>query len=184
MTENPYQSPEFGGQAVVAEARLRTQARRSFRLSAMVLFLPAVYNFWAFDARVITPLPVDLANLCRTANILGCVIVGGLIWFLGVPCLEAIARLLRIVFARGADGTAWDEVLYRSLNRTEYLAIPGAVLWTIWVFGIYQTHSDFYTISWTVGVAAHLLAACWYLPLIHGWYRLAVSRSADPTSRN
>jgi hypothetical protein len=178
MTENPYQSPSFPGETVAAESRLRRQARRSFRVAALILFLPAAYNYWAFDAYAVGRLPGDDAQLSRTLNMLGLVMVAALIWHLGLPGLEALARLLRTVFARGTDRTAWEEALYRSLGWAVYLAIPGAVLWTIWVFAFYRLHADFHALSWAIGVPAHLLGACWYVPLIYRWYRLTVSGSA------
>lgn len=179
MTENPYQSSEVPSDAAKAGSSLRKRARLSFRVAAFVLLVPAVYNYWAFDAFVIASsgLPSDLANLYRTVNVVGFFVGGSLIWFLGVPILEATARLVRIVFANGTDRTAWQEALYRSLSWTAFLAIPGAALWVVWVYVFYRTNMDFYTISWAVGIPAHLLAACWYLPLIHGWYRLAASEA-------
>lgn len=179
MIENPYQSPDASSETVNAGPCLREQAGRSFRIATLVLLIPAVYNYWAFDAYVIgsSRLPSDLANLCRLLNVLGFIVGGSLIWFLGVPLLETSARLIRTVFANGTDRTAWLETLYRSLNWSAFLAIPGAVLWMIWVFVFYQKNMDLYTISWAVGIPAHLLAACLYLPLILGWYRLARPRS-------
>ena len=180
MTENPYQSPDVPSEAVNAGSSLRKRARLSFRVAALVLLIPAVYNYWEFDANVIASsrLPGDLANLYRMINVLGFIVGGSLIWFLGVPLLEATSRLIRIVFANGTDRTAWLETLYRSLNRTAFLAIPGAALWVIWVFVFYQKQMNFYTVSWAVGIPSHLLAACVYLPLIHGWYRLAPQNTA------
>ena len=179
MTENPYQSSEVPCDAVKAESSLRERARLSFRVATLVLLIPAVYNYWAFDAIAIASsgLPSDLANLYRTVNVIGFFVGGSLIWFLGVPLLEATARLVRIVFANGTDRTAWQETLYRSLSWTAFLAIPGAALWVLWVFAFYQKNMNFYTISWSAGIPAHLLAACLYLPLIHGWYRLAASET-------
>jgi hypothetical protein len=180
MIENPYQSPQFSGETANTESSLRKRARLSFRIAILVLLIPAVYNYWAYDAHAVASsrLPSDLATLCRTVEVLGFVVAGTLIWFLGLPILEAIAQLVRILFANGADRTAWQDILYRSLSWAAFLAVPGAALWGMWVFGFYQMDVDFYTISWAIGVPAHLLAACWYLPLMHGWYRLAASRSA------
>ena len=180
MTENPYQSPDVPSEAVNAGSSLRKRARLSFRVATLVLLIPAVYNYWEFDANVIASsrLPGDLATLYRMINVLGFIVGGPLIWFLGVPLLEAAARLIRTIFANGTDRTTWLETLYRSLSWTAFLAIPGAALWVIWVFVFYQKQVDFYTIYWAVGVPAHLLAACLYLPLIYGWYRLATSKTS------
>jgi hypothetical protein len=71
MTVNPYESPEPPGETKVDECDLRRQARRAFRASMLVLFFPAVYNYWEFDARSVSHLPNDLAHLLRTANALG-----------------------------------------------------------------------------------------------------------------
>jgi hypothetical protein len=181
MTENPYIAPKSPPEAIVAESRLRQQARYSFHVSAIVLFLPAIYNYWAFDQRVVSPLPDDLAFFCRTLNLVGFVIVSGLIWKLGLPTLEAVARLLRAVFANRTDRVAWEEVLHQSVIRLIVPAVLCAALWFIWVYCVYQTQSDFHVTSWVVGVLVHALAACWYLPLFNRWYRLAVSRSAIPS---
>ena len=177
MTDNPYQSPGVVGESSDAESSVRREARRWFHSAVGILFLPAVYNYWAFDAYAVGRLHEDIASLYRVVNMLGLGIVAALIWYLGLPCLEAIAQCLRIVFARSADREAWDETLYRSLRTVVYLVVPGAVLWIIWVFGVYQMHGDFYAMSWAIGIPAHLLGACWYVPLAYRWYRLAVSKA-------
>lgn len=181
MTENPYESPKCMGETAIAPTTLQVQATRSFRAMAFVLLLPAIFNYWEFDAHVVSRLPGLLAGNCRSANVLGFVVGVALVWFFAMPALETLARFVRIIFAGGTDRAAWQEILYRSLNRALYLAVGGAVLWGIWVFGFYEMKSDFQTISWAVGVPAHVLAACWYVPLIGRWYRLAVS-SAPPGS--
>ena len=105
MIENPYESPQFSGETVNADSGLRKRAQLSFRIVILVLLIPAIYNYWAFDPRAIASsrLPSDLASLYRSVNVLGFIVGGTLIWFLGVPSLEAIARLLRILFANGTD---------------------------------------------------------------------------------
>lgn len=174
MSENPYESPESstGG----AESDLRARAQRSFRFVVMLFLLPAAYNYWAFDIRVVNRLPNDLANLCRSANVLGITFASFLIWYLGVVVLEWMAGSLRFLFAPTTDLDSWQKALYQSFHVLSYIAAPGAMLWAAWVFCIYYLKSDFYVVSWVVGIAAHLLAACWYVPLIYRWYRLAVRR--------
>jgi hypothetical protein len=140
-----------------------------------MLLIPALYNYWAFDALAVSPLPADLARLFRTFYLLGMAIAFALIWLVALPGLEVIARLARIVFAREIEPAAWLEVLHKKLTAAPYLAIPGAALWAIWVFGIYQMHLDFHSLSWAVGVPAHILAACLYLPLLFAWYQLSRS---------
>jgi hypothetical protein len=138
-----------------------------------VLLIPALYNYWAFDALAVSPLSADLARLFRTLNLLGLAFAFALIWLFGLVALERIAGLVRRVFANEIDRDQWLAVLHKRLTRAPYLAIPGAALWGIWVFGFYDLRIGFQTISWSVGVPAHLLAACLYLPLIHDWYQLA-----------
>ena len=178
MTENPYRAPPLFHEPVDTEFGLRRRALLSFRLVALVLLAPAVYNYWAFDTQAIASsrLPSDLTAVYRAANVVALVVGFTLIWFLGLPLLEAVSRLLRVVFAKGVDTAAWQRVLYRSMNRAVILASIGAALWVIWVFGFYQIGVNFYVISWAIGVPAHLLAACWYVPLIYCWYRMSGSQ--------
>jgi hypothetical protein len=173
QNENPYQSPTWPTVSARAESVLRKRARRSLRVATGMLLIPALYNYWAFDALAVSPLPADLARLFRTLNLLGLALAFALIWLFGLAALEASARLVRRMLANGIDRDEWQEVLYKKLAWAAYLAIPGAALWAIWVFGFYQMRIDFQTISWAVGVPAHLLAACLYLPLVYGWYQLA-----------
>lgn len=184
ITENPYESPRHMGETAISPTPLQVQATRWFRALVLVLLLPAVYNYWEFDAYVVSHFPKQIAGNPRSANVLGLVIGVALLWFFGMPTLETLARFVRIVFAGGTDQAAWQEVLYRSLKRALYLAVGGAVLWSIWVFGFYEMKSDFYAISWAVGVPAHVLGACWYVPLIHRWYRLAASKALPATPQN
>lgn len=170
MTENPFQSPDCVDDLIAVGSDLRRRARLSFRLTVLILLGPAAYNCWAFNHYALARL-THLHEINFTLLAIG----AALILFLGFPVLEAISRVLRFIFGQRADRADWQDALYRSLNRTVYLAIPGAVLWVIWVIGFYEMRANFYTISWAVGVPAHLLAACWYVPLLYRWFRLAVS---------
>jgi len=180
MLGNPYQSPGLYNEPFDAERILQRRARFCFRFATFVLLIPAVYNYWAFDAQAIASgrLPSDFATFYRTVNVVAFVTGATVIWFLGLPVLQAIAGVLRMVFANDTNGATWQRVLYRSLNRAAVLAIPGAALWAIWVFAFYRMGVNFYKLSWAIGVPAHLLAACWYIPLIHRWYRVAESQSS------
>lgn len=174
MIENPYQSPRSLPDPASAESNLRKHARRSIRISMLVLMIPAIYNYIVFDARAIAGrLPDDLVVVCRAINLFGFIIGTAAIWFLGLACLELASNAIRFAFARGISPSAWQENLHRSLGLTVYLAVPCAALWAIWVFGFYEMRVNFRVISWAVGIPAHLLAACLYLPLIYRWYRLA-----------
>ena len=173
MIENPYESPKSHPDATAADASWRRRARHCFHASILILLVPAVYNAWAFDLHVVSPLPSNLAIRCRAVNVVGFMLGSALIWCLGLPALEAASRLLRTTFAGRTDPAPWEEIFHRSFTRLVYLAAPGAVLWMIWVFAFYQVGVGFYEISWAVGVPAHLLGACWYVPLVYRWYRLA-----------
>jgi len=180
MPANPYESPKSYGETTTALPTLRKQATRSLHALTLVLLLPAAYNYWEFDLQVVSRLPEDFARQCRSANIVGFVGGGVLAWFLGMPALEVFSDVVRMVFSRTTDRTAWQAVLYRALNRAPYFASVGAVLWGSWVFAFYERKGDFYAISWAVGIPAHLLAAFWYVPLFYQWYQL--SQSHDRSS--
>jgi hypothetical protein len=173
LGENPYQSPECPAGAARTESGLRKRARRSLHVAVVMLLVPALYNYWAFDALTVSPLPADLVRLFRTLNLLGLVFAFALVWLFGLAALELMARLVRTVLARETIESEWLAVLHKTVSWAPYLAIPGAALWGIWVFGFYQMRINYQSLSWVVGVPAHLLAACWYLPLVHGWYQLA-----------
>jgi hypothetical protein len=131
MTENPYESPKCMGEAAIAPTTLQGQATRCFRTLAFVLLLPAVYNYWKFDAHVVSRLPGVLAGNCRWANVLGFVVGVALVWFFGMPALETLARFVRIVFGgrvpagEGAPGrliTAW--LVRRSVDLPTARSLP------------------------------------------------------------
>ncbi|MGI9474262.1 MAG: hypothetical protein ACR2NZ_22160 [Rubripirellula sp.] len=175
MTENPYQPPVLD-QLDEKEASLRRRdAVRSFRMAIAILLVPALYNYSEFDAVVIASgqLPGNLAMVYRAVNVAAFVIGALLLWFVGVRLLEIVSQWIRNIFARSTEASEWLGVLYRYLAWVPYLAIPGAVLWMAWVFAFYQRDADFDTISWLIGVPANLLAACFYVPLLFGWYRLS-----------
>ncbi len=171
MHLNPYQSPTTYDRAVSWPAR--EQALWRFRMAFLVLLVGALWNYCAFDAIATEDMPAGFALVMRVINTLA--FIGGslLIWFLALPFLEGIAAIVRNLAARHTDPQAWNEVLYRALNRTLLLAIPGSLLWIVWVWGFYLAQVDFFVISWAIGVPAHLLGACLYVPLLVGWYRLA-----------
>lgn len=180
MSINPYQPPSSSPATETDFAALRAIARQAVRRSLLILSVPAFYNYCAFDAQAIVGAgtPPGLALLYRAANLLGSVVGGALVWFLGLPLIELFSHGLRLLVARTADASVWNRTLYEALRRSPYLAVPGAVLWAVWVFGFYQLRIDIVTISWVVGVPAHLLAAALYFPLICRWCRLAACPSA------
>lgn len=173
MSDNPYETPKGLSEVRHADSSLRRQALTFLRITELILLVPALYNAWEFDARFVRPLSDDLANVFRATNILGLVITAGLVWVLGLAWLEAASRFLRHCLARNTDPIAWQDILYRSLSRVPYLAAAGAVLWTKWIVSFYRWNNHEPAVFWALNTVAHLLAACWYLPLTYQWYRLA-----------
>ncbi|MBN1911134.1 MAG: hypothetical protein JW818_15415 [Pirellulales bacterium] len=182
MPENPYQSPAFVEETAAAEPVSRRRAKRAFRKAAAVLLAPAIYNLCAFEAHVHDSIRPEAAPVMHFFDVLGFVIACGLIWLLGLTALESVSFILFSAFARKTDPTAWQEVLYRSFDRAVYLTAAGAVLWGVWVFCFYQMDCDFQLISWAIGIPAHLLAACWYVPLIYRWYQLATADRSNSSA--
>ncbi|MEM1069001.1 MAG: hypothetical protein AAGG48_23220 [Planctomycetota bacterium] len=174
MNENPYQPPMVPEEKESAD---KTRARRSFRLATVILWVPAVYNYLEFDAIALTGLPGDVEWLYRSVNVVLLLTGFVLLWFIGLNLVERTSLLLHRVFASHTDVKDWQETLYRSVPRIVRLALFGAGLWLIWIVGFYRMDWDFYTLSWVIGVPAHALAACWYLPLLVRWYQLVTSAS-------
>ena len=175
MSVNPYQSPKSAFEEPAVTGGRRRRALWMLRAVFVILLLPAIYNYCCFESRQFARFGIGLhsRSLIRTINVLAFLICGALICFAGLPVLESISGLIRMLFAPKTDSGAWKDVLYASLERAVLLSIPGAVLWAIWVFGFYQLNADFMTISYAIGIPAHILGACFYLPLLHGWYKLA-----------
>jgi len=160
------------------EDGLRTQAMLSLRIAILILSVPAAYNYLAFDAHAIrsSNLPSDIQWLYRTINLFAFVVAEVLLWTFGLRVLESMAALIRTLIAKNAAPSEWQKVLHRSMRSLAFLAVPGAVLWMMWVYGLYEAGVSYLKISWIIGVPAHLLTACWYLPLIYQWYQLAKAR--------
>jgi hypothetical protein len=174
MPANPYESPKSTfDEPTVTDGR-RRQAFRRVRAVFAILLLPAIYNYYCFDTQAFggSGIGLPVHSVYRTINVLALIICGALIWCFGLPVLEWVSNLIRVLFAPRADPDAWNGVLYDSLPRAVLLSIPGAILWALWVFGLYQLEIDFLTISYAVGIPANILGACFYLPLFYRWYRL------------
>ncbi|KAA5546222.1 hypothetical protein FYK55_04855 [Roseiconus nitratireducens] len=174
MQVNPYQ-PSSIDSADTEVGPERDRALASLRLAFLILLAPALMNYYAFDTYVVSAggLPRSVEMLSRAVNLSGFVIGGVLIWQYGLSFLERISHGIRAVFAGHCRIATWDGVLYQSLESSTVLAIAGAALWFVWVVGFYFVQIDFQTISWWVGVPAHLLAAMLYVPLLYRWYSLA-----------
>jgi hypothetical protein len=177
MSANPYQSPP--NIPSTADSPTRRSAVAAFRTAFVILLTPALFNYFAFDAMMSAGVSARLHVLFRAANLAGFAAASVLIWFFGVPLLEAASRTIRRVFARDASRESWDGALYVSLKPMAYLAAPGAVLWAVWVVGFYFLQVEFVAISLGVGIPGHILGACLYVPLLMRWYQVSRRDSAD-----
>ena len=183
MSTNPYESPAVANHTADSHLPNRRSALAAFRTAFLILLAPALFNYYAFDTHAISGgIPPILQAVYRTTNLVGIVVGSTFIWFFALPVLEAVARTIRNVVARDASTDSWDGALYVSLKPAVYLAVPGAILWVLWVVGFYFLQLDFVMISYGVGIPAHVLAACLYVPLLIRWYRL--SRTGLPAQRH
>jgi hypothetical protein len=179
MSTNPYEPPESAATSRVPEHGERDVAKRSLRI-ALVLMLPsAVYNFICYNFPTDPEhIEIPIYSVYRVFNGLGFIAITTAIWWFGLLILEFLTGGFHAFFGRHSELGAWKTALYRMLHRLPPFAIVGAVLWAIWIAGFYQLDIGFYAVSVPVGIAGHLLAAGWYVPLFYRWYR--IERSASP----
>lgn len=173
MSTNPYESPKVPT-ALQATANVdRVKARHSVRIAMLILIVPAVYNFLCFNL-YLNPrrIQLPLHSIYVTINSLGIVLIAFVIWSFGLAILEFIAGGLHSILARKSLLDDWKSTMYVIVRRAPKFAVAGAVLWSIWVAAFYQLRLGFYAVSVPVGVAAHLLAACLYVPLFYRWYKI------------
>lgn len=183
MTLNPYQSPraEATGQTTLDEDR--KGALRAVRISLLILMVPAIYNFLCFNFPAsLGRAPGTIGVLERTLNTIGLVLLVSAICFFGLAALEIMTMAIHAIVARPAKLDAWKGELYLILRRAPVFAVFGALLWTIWVAAFYQLQVGFFAISIPIGIAAHLVAAGLYLPLIYRWYRIERSTARQRTT--
>ena len=171
-TTNPYRPPIAAGSESDA---LRPRALFALRITLLLLLVPAALNYVCFDLVAIgqSGLSATQKWLYRTTNLSLVVAVPNVIWFLGLPLLEGLGELIRSRLAGDTDKARWREALHLSLRPAPWLALIGAVLWSLWVIGVYLLGIHFFAISLAVAVPAHLVAACFYIPLLVRWIRLA-----------
>ena len=137
-------------------------------------------NYTAFDLNYsLNRFPSEVAQSYRVANLIGITLVFVFCWEFLLPTLATIGRLVRRYVAPHVNEARWDDALYKSLKPAAILAIPGAVLWCVWVLGFYYWKLNFMLLSIAVGVPAHLLAAGLYVPLIVRWFKLAREKRAN-----
>jgi hypothetical protein len=170
MSTNPYESPQTP--AALPNDDRRT-ANRSVRLALVILLIPAIYNFICFNFPSdgnLDELPIY--GVYRTFNSIGLLLVVVAVWLLGLKFLEFLTGGIHSVFAQKSNLKDWNEALYAIVRQMPLFAVPGAVLWAIWVLAFYQLQLGFYTISLPIGILSHVLAAFLYVPLIYRWYKM------------
>ncbi|MEL7335740.1 MAG: hypothetical protein AAFN70_05975, partial [Planctomycetota bacterium] len=152
----------------------RQTSIRDTRITLLIFLVPALYNVICFSI-YFTPggLASPTANLFRLINVAGLLLLFLGIWFFGFAILEFSAGITWAAMARTSDRKQWDQALYATLRRAPAYAIPGALLWVVWVFGFYQLQIPIMFISIPVGIVSHLLALRFYMPLMLHWYRMA-----------
>lgn len=179
MEINPFQSPESRSQPESSSTRERSSALFSVRVAIGLLLPAGLFNFFAFDRFVLREdMPIGLLFAVRIFDIAAILLIGIVCWFLTVPVLEGVGRFIRHFVGRRASIVAWNDALYRSLKPMGYVAVPGAILWVIWIVGFYFVQGNFFFLSVAVGIPAHLLAAALYIPLFVRWFLLARTTSA------
>jgi hypothetical protein len=147
------------------------------------MVIPAIYNFICFNFPPIgNRIQLPVHGVYRIMNSFGLVLVVAAIWLFGLTALEFSTGVIHSVVARKSKLDDWKESLYAVLRRTPFFAVPGAVLWATWVIAFYRLQLGFYTVSVPIGIAAHLLAAGLYVPLIYKWYSMERSVATRMTT--
>ena len=174
MSTNPYETPATVSRTADPDSPNRRLAIAAVRKAFVILLAPALFNYYAFDTAAIdSSISPRLQVLFRTTNLIGIAVGAAMIWFLALTVLEFAGRTVRSVVAPDVSTDTWDDALYTSLKPAAYLAVLGAILWGLWVVGFYFVQLDFVMISYGIGIPAHILAACLYVPLVVRWYKLA-----------
>lgn len=176
MHENPFEPPQPG--PPVLSPMSREAAIDCVRLTVAVLLGPAVYNFICYLWLAGGWYP-ELA-VVQAALLVGTFVLA---WRAGVPVLEFATWQLHRLLGRAETARDWQQALYRFLRRLKWAAVPAAALWVIWCYGFYQLRIPFFVISVPIGVVAHLVAACAWLPLLIQWIRIEWNGPADDPPR-
>ncbi|MDG2220901.1 MAG: hypothetical protein P8L85_05950 [Rubripirellula sp.] len=181
MITNPYEPPQAKLNSPRQDSEDRVAALRALRTSLYILLVPGIYNFICFHfPELFSNSGFQVHELARVANLTLLCLTVGLIWIGGLALLERVAAIIHWALKRmlGSNSSfeRWQAELHLALRRSPTLAFWGAILWIIWCLAIFSFHLDFVTVSLPIGIAAHLLAACLYVPLVYQWYKLEQSR--------
>jgi hypothetical protein len=183
MSANPYQSPVAESLSPDHQLPGRRESLAALHKACLLLLAAGLVNYYAFDMRDIAGAGYDarLKTVVRTMNLVGIAVVFLLSWFFSLPLLQLVARAIRALAGRHVSPDRWNDALYESLKPAAHLSEAGAILWVLWVVAIYYAQLNFVVISFAVGLPAHLLAACVYVPLSVRWFRLARGQGSRPS---
>lgn len=177
MSVNPYESPTVPAGRPSPTSPARRAAQRSVRLTLLFLLVPAAYNLVFYPSKYVG-VEFPLHVLYHPVQTLALIIIGLAIWFFGLKLLESATAGIHGVLGRSSRLADWQATLFIMLRRAPFLALPGAALWGLWVFAVLGQHVNFYAASIPTAIAAHILAACLYLPLAYRWFQLERSARA------
>lgn len=169
---NPYASPNVEEVLPVVLLDTKGKALRSLRISLVLLLIPAAYNFGSYSMSLSPKVHGDFLKLLTYGGLVGIALAITAIWLLGLPLLELITYVLHAIFGRRSSLAQWKQELYLTVRRLPWFAIPGAMIWSAWTFAFYQVGLDFMAISLPAAVAAHIIGALVYFPLLYRWYVL------------
>jgi hypothetical protein len=175
---NPYRSPEPTEDAAPKNLP-RAHALFRFRVAVALLLVGAFAN--AFFMRRYLYMGTQVVLTTYRIGLPDLLFIGA-IGLVAMTCtfgiLERLARFFRGRFAANSDPEAWNNAIYNAFRPAIPLGLLGALLWIIWVIAFFELKVNFYVISYAVGIPAHLLAACVYLPLLYGWFKAAKTSNA------
>ncbi len=183
MSPNPYQPPAVLVTHPTPLDAVRGVALRNVRLALLILLVPACYNFVYFNfGGSLGAVPLPIRRTYQVLNLIGFVSIAAGVWLVGLVLLEWTTRCIFTLCAQESRLDAWKHALYGILRRAPVLAVPGGVLWAIWTLAIYRLRWNFYAVSLPVGIIAHFLAACLYVPLGYRWFQIERQAQQQMTS--
>ncbi len=164
MSSNPYEPPSSTELAVLPADELRPVAALRFQQSCLILLAPALLNFICFHLT----LRFEIVLL----DLLGFIALALLVWFRGFAIIEGVSSMLHTIVCGHRARQEWTQLLHKRLESLPGFIAVGSVLWLLWLIGFYAMQINFYLISYAIGIPAHILGACFYVPLITGWFRI------------
>lgn len=177
MSTNPYQSPQAEITTSEEGLPLRDAVLKSLRVATLLLTAAWLFNYFClcFHGRtsyIGQSIPFTVTVVAFTIGSLMIGLIALVCWFAVLPVLEFVNQTARRMIAPITAPEPWERAFYISLKPAAMLALPGMILWIIWVIGFYLVGVNFYVISYSIGIPAHILAACLYVPLLFRWYKL------------